>query len=418
MINKKLNAGALQLTLFIIVVIALLLAAFVLIINGHHLYNIKTQFVKNTVEHSNNGIHYALRNNFEATTLQNKDFNYIKTEITKAYWGGFEKVRSTSTVKSNTFEKIALIGAKQPGFKRTVLYVEDNNKPLVLVGNTIIKGLAYLPKRGVKAGNIAGKSYYSSQLIYGQIRESSELPELNKKNFEHLKQLKNIDREAPQEAFLAINKERNHKNSFFKPTQFIVSNATINLSEISLVGNIIVKSKTKIIINSSAKLRDIVLVAPEIVVGNNVKGTFQAVASRQIKLNNNVTLNYPSALYVINEKPLEDKVDKNAAISIASNSKVSGSVVSITSNKTSNFKPQIVIDKNATVVGEVFCNQNLELLGEVKGTVFTANFLANQSGSIYQNHLYNAKINVNDLNPNYSGLLFKDSKKKVAKWLY
>ncbi len=418
MISKKLNAGALQLTLFIIVVIALLLAAFVLIINMHHRFDIQTQFVKNTIENSNKGIKHALSTNFETTILKDDDNTNVISVLSKTHWGLFEKVHSTSTIKTNTFDRIALIGSKQSKFKRTTLYVEDNNKPLVLVGNTEIKGVAYLPKRGVKAGTIAGESYYGSQLIYGAIKESSELPKLHTTSLNYLKQLRRIDQDVPQDAFLIIDRVRSHKNSFLEPTKFIVSNTTINLSEIRLIGNIIVKSKTRIIVNNTAELKDVILLAPEIIIKNNVKGVFQAIASKTIAVENNVMLNYPSALVIFKEEQLENTINKEYKISIASNSIVKGSVVSIIPKKPSNFKPQISINKDATVIGEVYCNQNIELLGEVKGTVFTANFIANQSGSIYQNHLYNAKINVNDLSSHYSGLLFQDSKKEVAKWLY
>jgi hypothetical protein len=83
-----------------------------------------------------------------------------------------------------------------------------------------------------------------------------------------------------------------------------------------------------------------------------------------------------------------------------------------------NYKTQISMTEKSIVSGEVYCNQNLELLGTVYGTVYTNNFLANQAGSIYQNHIYNGTILANELPKEFSGLAFRDSKKKVLKWLY
>jgi len=86
--------------------------------------------------------------------------------------------------------------------------------------------------------------------------------------------------------------------------------------------------------------------------------------------------------------------------------------------KPNNYKPQIVIEENVTIIGEVYCEQNLEFKGNVLGTVFTNNFVAQQSGSIYQNHIYNAKILIDELPQEYIGLPLENSKKRVLKWLY
>jgi len=421
MIFIKLKGGALQLTLFIIVVIALLLAAFVLIINVHDRFEVQTQFVKKTIENSNQGIRYAINNDFKTITLKSDDNDYSKTMLSKTNWGIFEKVISTSILKTNQINKIALLGAKQPEFKRSALYIEENNKPLVVVGNTRIKGLTYLPKRGIKAGTIAGQSYYGSQLIYGNTAQSSDLPELNNSILIYLKQLKKIGSGIPQDAFLSINRTKKYQNSFLKPTKFIISNGVINLSEAQLIGNIVVKSKTKIYVSDSSQLNDVLLIAPEVIIKSNVKGAFQAIASKKITVEPHVTLEYPSALVLLSDQ--QGEISSNLAkqdplITIGRNSKIKGSIVSITPKTVTNFKPQIFIDTNSTIMGEVYCNENIELLGTVKGSVFTANFVANQKGSIYQNHLYNATIDISALNSNYSGLLFENSKKSVAKWLY
>jgi hypothetical protein len=70
------------------------------------------------------------------------------------------------------------------------------------------------------------------------------------------------------------------------------------------------------------------------------------------------------------------------------------------------------------VIGEVYCNQNTELKGAVIGSVFTNNFIANQFGSVYQNHLYHGQISIDQLPEAYVGLLFNNSKQGIAKWLY
>jgi len=83
-----------------------------------------------------------------------------------------------------------------------------------------------------------------------------------------------------------------------------------------------------------------------------------------------------------------------------------------------NYKPQIELEVDAAIYGELYCNQNVELKGQVYGSVYADAFIANQFGSIYQNHIYNGKINALELPSEYIGLSLEDSKKNIVKWLY
>jgi hypothetical protein len=128
---------------------------------------------------------------------------------------------------------------------------------------------------------------------------------------------------------------------------------------------------------------------------------------------------------VLNEKeqeipqsPSNQPSQNNTSITIGENTTLSGVVIYLGQPKSSNYEAQILLDKNSKVIGEIYCNQNLELLGAVSGSVFTSNFVAKQAGSIYQNHIYNGTIIVDDLAQEYVGLPFEQSTKGVLKWLY
>ena len=83
-----------------------------------------------------------------------------------------------------------------------------------------------------------------------------------------------------------------------------------------------------------------------------------------------------------------------------------------------NYKPQIIIEESAIVVGEVYCDKNLELKGTVQGMVTTDAFIALQSGSVYINHIYNGRIIEPQLPSQYCGLQLETTQIKIAKWLY
>lgn len=422
MIASKVKAGALQLTMFIVVVIALLLATFILFIHTHKTFDSQTDFVIETVENTNKGIQYALNNTLPENdtipiNLEDEDFKTLKVQ--RDFWGVFEKVTSIARIKNKTIKKMALVGASQPEMDRLVLYVEDHNRPLVLVGNTKIEGVAYVPKQGVRTGNIAGHSYYGEALIYGATKSSNTLPKLKPEILLQIEHIINKIKSIDQNQFLDLSKS--HQNSFLNPLQVVYSSTDILLSEISLTGNIMVQSDTKVIVNESSNLKDIILIAPKIEIQSDVKGVFQCFASKEISIGKNCNLNYPSALVLTEGTRQVDSVGNNNEtpfIKVIKGAKIKGVIAYLGTSK--NYKPQVFLDENTTITGEVYCNQNLELLGTVQGSVFTSNFVASQSGSIYQNHIYNGKIIVNDLPLEYIGLQLEveDSNKGIAKWLY
>lgn len=425
MYELKLKAGALQLTIFIVVVIALLLMGFMLFIHTHKHFNIKSDFVIEAVKQSNKGIEYALSNDIqlnETTLIQFNDSEYKTLEVSKAFWGVFERITSVSKVKKNTIKKTAIIGSIQKEKDRTTLYLQDNNQPLVVVGNTMIKGLSYLPIKGVKSGTISGQSYYGNQLVYGNTKTSSYLPRLHSETINQINKLSNQYLNAKPQQFLNSVSGNTYRNSFFEPVQFVFSNNEIKLTSIHLIGNIIIQSKTKIVVENTSVLKDVILIAPEIEIQNDTSGYFQAFATQNIRVGKNVTLDYPTAL-VLNETEtqLANTIESNKEkpkLLINPNSIVKGSVLYFGQPKLNNYESQIELKENAIVFGEVYCNQNIDLKGTVLGTVYTNNFITKKSGSIYQNHIYNGTIAIEELSQKYAGVQFLNSKKGIVKWLY
>ncbi len=425
MILFKIKAGALQLTMFIVVVIALLLAAFIILIHTHKRFSIQTDFVIETINNANKGVNYVLENKTplnDSVNINLQDENFKTVTVHRDFWGFFEKVISISKIKTNTIKKVGLIGAVQPKTNRTALYIEDQNKPFVVVGNTKIQGVAYLPKQGVRTGNISGHSYYGNQLIYGPTKTSVHFPELTKETINHIETIQKGINHFESNQFLDLKNNMMHQNSFFNPLQVVYSNTDISLSQVTLTGHILVQSKTKISVDASCVLKDVILIAPIIEIKNNTKGVFQAIATKQITVGKSCSLEYPSAL-VLNEdlkiKGVINNTNSNNEtifIKIQKGTNIKGVVVYL--GDTKNYKAQVFIDEKSAVTGEVYCNKNFELLGAVYGAVFTSNFVASQSGSSYQNHLYNGTILIDELPQEYVGLNFNNSKKGVMKWLY
>jgi hypothetical protein len=395
--------------------------AFILLVHLHKKIQVDAGFVLETIENSNLGIdHYLINTNQlnDTIVLNLNDEDYKSLKVNRSYWGIFEKVTSESKIKSKTFKRIALIGGAQPK-EKVALNVFNNDLPLNLVGDTRIVGRAYLPRRGVKPGYINGNSYNGSNLIYGTTQNSFGLPEIPEELQQYLGELENST--GLFENSQVIELKSSISNSFTQPVKVIYSASEIILDSHNLIGNIIIVSSTKISVLWGSNLKDVILVAPSIEIGNSVKGNFQAVASKNIRLGKKCHLKYPTALILL---PKDDNasddliVDDTQVINVEEGSKIEGVIAYFGEVNLNYNRPQIKIENDVYIKGEIYCNDNLELLGNVDGTVYTRNFILNAFGSIYQNHIYNTNIIATNLGDEYVGLLFNNSKKGILQWLY
>ena len=359
----------------------------------------------------NQEIRYNQKINIKLNESKNSDII-----LHKSHWGVFDLIKVTSQIKKEYFQKWALIGGYN--IQRPALYLQDKNRPLVVVGNTVISGNVSLPKSGVKRGNISGHAYHGEQLIYGNINQSkSQLPSFRNTNY--LKNIKENIYDNDSLEFIHIYEDQKEVFSFNNPTKIYRQYDAIDLNYIQLTGNLIIQSDTLIRVNKTAILHDIILIAPKIEIDDFTQGNFQAIASQNITIGANSKLSYPSALILINENTLAANNIKNTnQIWIHSNTEIKGMVCYLSGDLKNNYQAQIKIEENARVTGEVYCDQNIELKGQVTGSVYTMGFIANQNGSVYQNHIYNGKIINDNLPKQYSGFLFEGEPKQVVKWLY
>ena len=418
---KKIKAGALQYVLVISFIIAIIISAFISLVYLQQRMNIKHQFTKEAIA--------AVQLGFESLKHQKTPYD-LKTPVhfydneiavstlIKKHWGIFDLAIVNSKVKNEFFQKIGLLGVQHS--KREALYLKDNNNALVLVGKTKITGTVALPKQGVKSGNIAGVSFYGNPLINGSRKaSSSSLPQIQNIEF-----VKDFYQNYLTNEMKSIELEDGVKihQSFTNTTGLYTATKPILLKNISLSGNIVVSSKTAIIVEASANLEDIILIAPKIKIEKNTTGNFQALARKSIEVASGCTLNYPTALILLNENDTSVQVfngeeQTKEQIHVSKNTLVKGMVVYCSDNNTSPYKTQIQIDDSAVIKGEVYCSKNLALQGSVFGSVYTNNFIVKKSGGVYVNHLFNGTINVKKLPIQYVGLLINNESNSVAKWL-
>lgn len=417
--TKKIKAGALQFVLFIGTIIAVLLMSFVLISHTHTLFKRKKDITVALIQATDRGLAYSFgepMENSEPLEVPEGDFG-IATRVEKRYWGLLE-IRTVTAQKGKLkFDKIGFVG-HQPK-EMPALYLKDDQRPMVIVGDAKITGTTYLPQRGIKMGNIQGYGYTKPQLIYGkQLQSKSTLPELD----ENLKrQLKDLTTPFHEPKGVEVDFKRGMvvKNSFKEET-LLVKAPVIDLDRIALSGNITVMAH-KIVVHATSQLRDVLLIAPEIEVLDGFRGNFQAISSNWIKVGKNVQLDYPTVLAVQTLKIDNDEkqsAQRTPNIFLEKGAMVSGTVI-YTDARTTNVHTAISIDQNTMVRGEVYCTQALELKGTVYGNVTTNAFIAQEKGNAYLNHLFHGKIDATRLPLEYGGLCFENNHvNQTIKWLY
>lgn len=414
---RKIKASALQFAVLVATMVALFLSAFLTLTQTHRFFAVQSQFLMQSIQGADDGIRYGLQAGNPVIDSVSLEAEYGKTKVKKEFWGGFEKIESTSEVKTKEFKKIALIGGALPNTPVSI-YMADDRFPLVLVGKTKLEGTAYISPKGVKPGNIAGHYYTGGTLIDGPIRTSNgALPKLDAQWLRNMKQLLNY---VPGIEDVVIPREEIQKNSFFQKTHYIYEEGSIVLSE-NYLGNIVIISKSEVKVTQEARLQDAMVVAPKITIEKGFTGNAHFIAEEQIKIEEEVTLTYPSSLVLLYEQPDENKpVPKGEEpVSISDFAYIGGNIiVKLVEDTEPRSYAHITMAPETIVEGTVYCEGNVELKGTVKGSVYANTFVARESGSIYVNHLYDGKVLGRALHEKYCGLPFTNQRKGVAKWLY
>jgi len=419
----KIRAGALQFVLLLGAVIAVLLLTFVLLNHGHLLSVKKTDRFITLLKRADFVLQQSLQNppsGMHTPTPQLSD-DGITTSMATRPWGVFGITEVTTSFQKNTFTKIALIGGNN-NTSSTALFVKDNDRPVIIAGRTQIRGDAHIPKQGIRPGNIAGHSFYGSDLVLGkQYHSTSTLPQIPQEIKNAIKDLLSKTSPSTQSPFTRFDGgELVHP--FSEPVLWL-NGDMLDLSQKKITGNIIVYGTQHLTVDRSTQLEDVILVAPQITIADGVKGTFQAFATQRIDVGRNCGLHYPSALVIVDQNkgqsPSHGHVSSAPDIHVSNNSVIKGVLCYLSPHDEKYYHPQIKIDEGATIMGQIYCEKNLELKGKVWGQVVTDGFMALENGSVYQNHLYNGTIDATQLPEQYIGLEYGTLVKKgIVKWLY
>ena len=412
--GNKIKASAMQFAILVSVIVALLLSTFLLFTHTYSSFSVRADRVLQNIEASDKGIDYLATTDVHLTDSLELVIENIPVLLKNSYWGGFQLVHSRGGVGSTAFEKVALLGAGS-GMDRPSIFLENNQLPLVLVGDTRIEGDAYTPENIIKPGSIAGHYYAGDKLVYGRRFNSTEnLPDLNANWRSYAQNMLNFIPDGGE----TVKGLENSTNSFFGNRQVIYQDDKIFLNE-SLSGNIMVVSRVEIEISPFAKLDQVLLVAPKVVFRTGFAGNAHVVSEEAV-LDEDVRLTYPSSIVVFSKGGEERRPEDayKSKIEIGQHSLFEGDILYLDNFEQEGHGNDVLLAENSYVEGNIYCEGYTELKGTVQGRVYTKYFVANHGGSLYVNHIYNGRVLTGNVKPEMAGLVLTGTGKKVAAWLY
>jgi len=329
-------------------------------------------------------------------------------------WGMFDlvnvRVWRHTVWREEEVSLTALIGLSPDSIGQAALYLPDNAQPLSLVGDSHLRGTAYLSQKGVKAGMVDTRGFSGIHLLEGDERRSGRnMPLVDTSRISTLQAFKSK---------LARGQSKLTASTIvpFDSAAMRMTGKTIRLDGQYLEGKIVVVADSLIRVGKTAHLKDILLFAPVIQIDSGFIGIIQAFASNNIIVGDNVTLPYPSALVVLGNR----RVAVQGMLTIGERCSVGGLVFSWGDGARRELLPKVFIGKGTVIMGQVYADGWLDLKGTVNGNVSCRNFLLQTPTSIYENHLLDATIDASKRPPYFIGsMLIGDGnvKKGLVKWL-
>ena len=288
-------------------------------------------------------------------------------------------------------------------------------------GNTNITGDLLTAKRKINKGRLFGVAPLSNNFLNGEIIADETInpkifnETLFRSLFEHItdnesvgdevyiinelmiNKLKNINFQIPNnisiEGFLAkgneletLNLYVNGKTHFTNETKStynfqICSDSTISIGENVHLENAVLVSQTNIDVGSNCSFKNVQLFAKDSITISNSEFLFPSIIGLYAETDG--------------KNKYENKIDISSSV-------INGTVMLVSSTVgLDENKSKIKIDEESVIQGLVYCENNLELYGEVKGCVYTYNFLYMDGKKEYLNWLVNVKVNRYELDERF-----------------
>lgn len=328
--------------------------------------------------------------------------------VQRSLWGVYELLQVKAVQGTHHLSKSVILG-NAPEVNEPALYVADQDRSIKLAGNALIRGDAYLPKAGIKAGYIDRYGYNKPELVSGKSFRSEPVLPIDTKVY--LASLKSLFAETgampidslTQELVVSFNVA--DKALFHSTSPIRLGNGQV------LVGKMVVRSDKQITVSPTARLDGLILLAPKIVFEQGFQGTVQAFATDTLLIEEKVFLSYPSAVGVLQKKG-------GALLTVKPEASVEGVVFLLAKEKYDNMD-LIWLQENTKVLGQVYGQGTVQHEGSIDGSLYAQKLYIKTHSSREEDYLYNGQINRERLPREYVGsaMLCGKGKRKIISWV-
>lgn len=398
--KERIKASSLINAIFICLIISIFCGCLVLISHYQNILNNQLYAHENLIYRNESAFNYSI-NNIESISYDKIETidvfeDGILSDIQKKNWGFYDVLVCKTNFKNDTITKVALIGQKDNTNNNIALYVTDYDKPLKLSGKTRIQGQIKVPNGHTEQAYINGQKGNAIQIKGRQLKSGKILPKIKKTLSIDITKTKPILLNTFEEKPIII-------NTFDEITKLIDLTGIKELSNIVCKGNIVLYSDNELKIANTAKLNDVIIMAPIVHIAKGFKGNIQIIAKDSVNVNEHVLLLYPSSIYIKNSN---DKV----SVIINNDSTIAGGVIIDGDTFSNAINRTLTIDKKATVIGNIYCYGKTQLEGRVIGSIFTDKFFLKTQSSNYENVILNGNINRDSLPEHFTELpLFENN---------
>ncbi|WP_281635421.1 hypothetical protein [Flavobacterium marginilacus] len=375
------KAHSLLYAIYICLIVSIICGALLYFSNLYNQLNLYYNLQEELYIQNQSVVNFALGNKTVPSEIEKDENSGIEGSYETKNHGLLALILAKSYIGNDTVASVHFVGTHTTD--NTAIYLSNLSKSLFYSGKVKLIGNNQLPSTFIETSYINNSL---NQLVAEGKRSLSEpqLPIINP-NFQKIfkgissEKIKLSDVERPMDSL--------YYNSFFNPTKEIQVKS--NLANIIFKGNFILRSEDSIRVKKNTVLEDVILIAPKITFEEGFKGTVQAFATKEIEIEQKVTLNYPSVICLYNETPEVSK------IKIKKESQITGAVILFGSSIEMIDKNSIEIDEDSLVIGDLYCTGKLMLKSNVYGSVYTNRFFLKTTSSSYDNMISDIEINTN-----------------------
>ena len=314
-------------------------------------------------------------------------------------WGVYKVLTVTSHHKMDSVSKSYLLGNTKKKNPTLGLYLVDNGKSLKYAGSTTLSKKVVIPNANLTSHFIPKRK--NTLKGSGKMTASkNKMPKIAIQNnpYDIHNNILSLEEIIAQGGILV--------NSFQNETIEVSVHTSDPIRDIVLKGNIRLTSTNKIVLGETAHIQDVVIQAPSIRFLKKFKGNAQVITTREITLEDDAILKYPSSIYT-------DVKNDSISITLEGKSKLYGSLVMNSNSIIFGKKGSLYVDTDAIIIGDVFCYGVVDLRGSIYGSAYINSFQHKTETNSIDNLIVDARIISDSIPDHYMRLPLLEDKEFI-----